>query len=221
MTTETETVTATAVLPMTALAAVAPFMSAKDFRSYLNGLLLQAATGATATGAETGTRLVATDGNMALAVRHADAELTAWTGPDTIVPRALVEWALKQKGAPLVTVTRAGDDVTVEAGGLRMTAPRIDGRFPDWQRVMPAVPGTYAAAGFDADLIARICKAATAARKASGARRRAGPAVTIEPAGERGARFAFAMPEGEGLTARGVVMPMRGGAVGLDLAAVL
>ena len=45
------------------------------------------------------------------------------------------------------------------------------------------------------------------------------PAVTIEPVGERSARFAFAMPEG--LTARGVVMPMRGGAVDLDLAAVL
>ena len=216
MTTETAH---TCTVPMAALVAVAPFMATNDVRFSLTGLLLQAATGAAADAAETGTRLVATDGHMALAVRHADAKLTAWTGPDTIVPRALVEWALKQKGAALVTVTVEGDDVTVEAGGLRMTAPRIDGRFPDWQRVMPAVPGAYAAAGFDAGLIARICKAATAARKASGVRRRAGPAVTIEPVGERGARFAFAMPEG--LTARGVVMPMRGGAVDLDLAAVL
>lgn len=207
----------TCIVPMAALSAVAPFMAKNDVRYYLNGMLVQAARGATADATETGTRLVATDGHMALAVRHTDAD--GWTGPDTIVPRALVEWALKQKGAKLVTVTREGDDVTIEAGGLRMTAPRIDGRFPDWQAAMPAVAGEYAATGFDADLLARICKAATAARKASAVRRRTGPAVTIEPVGERSARFAFEMPDG--LTARGVVMPMRDSAVGLDLAAVL
>lgn len=215
----TETATATAVIPMAALAAVAPFMAKNDVRYYLNGLLLQSATGATADAAEAGTRLVATDGHIAMAVRHADAELTAWTGPDTIVPRELVDWALKQRGATLVTVTREGDDVTIEAGGLRMTATRINGRFPDWQPAFALEPREYAAAGYDADLIARICKAATAARKASGVRRRSGPAVTIEPVGETAARFAVEMPDG--LTARGVVMPMRASAVDLDLAAVL
>lgn len=209
----------TCTIPMAALAAVAPFMGQRDVHSYLNGMLVQAARGATAGAAETGTRLVATDGHMALAVRHAEPGAQAWTGPDTIVPRALVEWALKQKGATTVTITRQGDGVTLEANGLRMTAPRIDATFPDWRAVFPQVQRDYAATGYDAGLIARICKAATAARKAGGVRRRTGQAVTIEPVGERSARFAFEMPDG--LTARGVVMPMRGSAVDLDLTAVL
>lgn len=225
MTTDTAPATASVILPMSALAAIAPFMGNKDVRYYLNGVLVQAARGATADADAYGTRLVATDGHMLLVVKADgaaptdDAPESGWTGPDTIVPRALVDWALKQRGQTLVTIERNGDDVTMTAGGLKMTAPRVDGRFPDWQAVFPIAEADHAPAGFDAALIGVLAKAAIAAHKAGNGSRRHGPALTIEPAGERGARFAFAMPDA--LTARGVIMPLRGKAVPLDLEAVL
>lgn len=217
MTTDTTPDTARCTLPLAALAAVSPFMASKDVRFYLNGMLLQAATGGRADGTPA-TRLVATDGHALVAVRHEAGEVDRWAGPDTIVPRELVEWALRQK-APTVTVARDGDTVTVTANGLSMSAPRIDGRFPDWQAVMPATRRDYADAGIDADLVGRICKAATAARKASGVRKRHGPAVTLAPVGKHAALFSFEMPTG--MAARGVVLPMRESAVPLGIDDVL
>lgn len=196
----------TTILPMAAIAAIAPFMAKRDVRFYLNGCFIQSAGDRV--------RLVATNGSVLCALAVADS---TWTGPDAIIPRELVEWALKQRVGE-VGIALDGDAFTITAGAVSMTANRIDGRFPDWQAVFPIGDASGEPAGFDVELVGLIAKAATDGRKRIG-KRRCGPAVTLEAAGERSTRFAFEVSDQ--VTARGVIMPMRDSAMPVSVEGVL
>ncbi|MDZ7748227.1 MAG: DNA polymerase III subunit beta [Halofilum sp. (in: g-proteobacteria)] len=106
-------------------------MAQQDVRYYLNGLLLELA----------GDRLrtVATDGHR-LSLCETPAELPAGDGQQVIVPRKGVnELArlLDEQAEEPARIRIGGSHVQVSLPGLRFTSKLIDGRFPDYTRVVP------------------------------------------------------------------------------------
>lgn len=106
-------------------------MAQQDVRYYLNGLLLELA----------GDRLrtVATDGHR-LSLCEITAEQPETQGQQIIVPRKGVnELArlLDGDSKETVTVRVGGSHLQVALPGLRFTSKLIDGRFPDYTRVVP------------------------------------------------------------------------------------
>lgn len=105
-------------------------MAQQDVRYYLNGLLLEIS--------ERGLQVVATDGHR-LAVCEVDVPLEIPEMKQVVIPRKAV--------LELVRLLRDTDDrVTIGVGSnhiqlgfddMTFTSKLIDGRFPDYQRVMP------------------------------------------------------------------------------------
>lgn len=127
-------------LPISALAAVLVCAAQDDVRYYLNGVYLDFPKG----------RIVATDGHRLFcgAIPAADVE-------PVIVARGQAEQALKAHGklrkreresivAFALAVTEAGGVRSVAihatAAGAVFTDKAIDGRFPDYERVIPLNP---------------------------------------------------------------------------------
>jgi DNA polymerase-3 subunit beta len=123
-----------------------------DRRYYLNGVCIDVAvTGATEAVA------VATDGHMLIAVPlQLDADVTAAAG-QYIIPRELIDGLKARKGA-FATVKLDARSVTINAGGANITAPLIDGQYPDWRRVVPRTV-TGLASQIDADYLHAMKKA--------------------------------------------------------------
>lgn len=123
-----------------------------DQRYYLNGVCIDVAvTGATEAVA------VATDGHMLIAVPlQLDPDVTAAAG-QYIIPRELIDGLKARKGA-LATVKLDARSVTINVGGANITAPLIDGQYPDWRRVVPRTV-TGLASQIDADYLHAMKKA--------------------------------------------------------------
>ena len=107
-------------------------MAQQDVRYYLNGLLL-----------ETGKKLlraVATDGHR-LALSEIKIAKGDGDGKQVIVPRKAVtelQRLLTEEGE--ITVEFGSNHVRVQVGDIRFTSKLIDGRFPDYDRVIPKNP---------------------------------------------------------------------------------
>lgn len=145
-------------------AAVALFRAIDDIRYYLNGLYLE-------TGAN-GARLVGCDGHQ-LGIARIEGD---YPESSIILPGCLVA-AVKAKtrspkfvtlefpdgGQQFVDRNNAKDvfvprDITMTYGETTTTAKEMDGKFPDYRRVVPSeVDGT--AAQFDPKLVNRIDRA--------------------------------------------------------------
>lgn len=149
------------------------FAARQDIRYYLNGVQFQRhGDGAIA---------VATDGHR-LAVLF---EATAFSAIDgdgataqdfsVIVSREQLESAVK--AAPknialvfVVTVTDGVQSVTIKSDGAEFTHPAVDGRYPDWQRVIPTAESRGpclarekdSSCGYDAAYLGDYAKAAKA-----------------------------------------------------------
>ncbi len=105
-------------------------MAHQDVRYYLNGLLLEIRPD----------RLVAvaTDGHR-LALAETPLEGSAEEVVQVIVPRKGIQELLRllDAGEQLVEVQLARNHIRVTAEGLQLTSKLIDGRFPDYRRVIP------------------------------------------------------------------------------------
>lgn len=104
-------------------------MAQQDVRYYLNGLLLEVATDHIAT--------VATDGHR-LAI--AGLQTTLGSGAySVIIPRKAVTelTRLISEDEGDVTVRLGSNHIELTFDGLRFTSKLIDGRFPDYQQVIP------------------------------------------------------------------------------------
>lgn len=104
-------------------------MASQDIRYYLNGMLL-VLDGTTL-------RVVATDGHrLSLAETQLDHP-----GPrkEVIIPRkTVIELAKLLQDSDEPVVLRVGDNqVTIELGGTHLVSKIVDGKFPDYQRVIP------------------------------------------------------------------------------------
>lgn len=105
-------------------------MAQQDVRYYLNGLLLEVAAGHIAT--------VATDGHR-LAIARFQAELGSGEY-SVIVPRkAITELSrLLSEDEGSAEVRLGSNNIELTFDGLRFTSKLIDGRFPDYERVIPS-----------------------------------------------------------------------------------
>ena len=106
-------------------------MAQQDVRYYLNGLLLETSS--------KGVVAVATDGHR-LALCELRGSDTATPEEQVIVPRKGVQELLRLLGDMEfdVVVQLAGNHLRVLTPGSRFTCRLIDGRFPDYRRVVPA-----------------------------------------------------------------------------------
>lgn len=106
-------------------------MAHQDVRYYLNGLLVVLRGDRI--------RAVATDGHR-LALCDADVSTGVEEELQVIVPRkAITELQrLMQASGELVKVTISDNHLQVQMPDIRFTTKLIDGRFPDYERVIPA-----------------------------------------------------------------------------------
>ena len=113
-------------------------MAQQDVRYYLNGMLLET-EGKTL-------RAVATDGHrLALCERQLPAMVQ--TTQQVIVPRKGVLELQRILGSDGTLVLAIGTNhVRAQIGDIRFTSKLIDGRFPEYSRVVPANPGKILAA---------------------------------------------------------------------------
>ena len=104
-----------------------------DTRYYLNGVCADV-RGGTVT-------LVATDGHRLLAVPVSADDIQNATDGQYIIPRDVLD-AVKPVKVPRsdnlpLTIEIEDARITI-TGATTATSPTVDGRFPDWRRVMPA-----------------------------------------------------------------------------------
>ena len=105
-------------------------MAMQDVRYYLNGLLLEASHGLL--------RAVATDGHrLAYCEKQADCDIADIK--QVIVPRKGVQELVRllDDSADSLKVILGSNHIRVEVGDIRFTSKLIDGRFPDYNRVIP------------------------------------------------------------------------------------
>jgi DNA polymerase-3 subunit beta len=107
-------------------------MAQQDVRYYLNGMLLEA-DGKTL-------RTVATDGHR---LSYCEATLEHEAGPaqQVIVPRkGVLELQRLLAGEGNVELAIGTNHVRAQIGDIRFTSKLIDGRFPEYSRVIPSNP---------------------------------------------------------------------------------
>lgn len=125
------------------LKALLCFAASKDIRYYLNGVLLEVNNGVL--------RGVATNGHFIGVTKLCEIDATngAW-----ILPRAFVELIVKTRDNYVLTISAAS---LVASHGF--VSKPIDGKFPDWRRVVVYPAGEEACANFDPELLRSIAKA--------------------------------------------------------------
>ncbi len=105
-------------------------MAQQDVRYYLNGLILEPEDGVL--------RAVATDGHR-LAMCELAADIGDSADQQVIVPRKGVQelQRLLEDTEDAVQVEIGSNHIRITTSELRFTSKLIDGRFPDYQRVIP------------------------------------------------------------------------------------
>ena len=107
-------------------------MAQQDVRYYLNGMLLETDGNLL--------RAVATDGHR-LALCEIAMPAKAKTNQQVIVPRkGVLELQRILGNDGTVNVSIGSNHVRVQIGEIRFTSKLIDGRFPEYGRVIPAAP---------------------------------------------------------------------------------
>ena len=105
-------------------------MAQQDVRYYLNGILMEITPGKI--------KLVATDGHR-LALSEVELDIGVDADKQIIIPRkAVLELSrLLESGDSEANCVLSQNHLRVETGSLLFTTKLIDGKFPDYQRVIP------------------------------------------------------------------------------------
>jgi DNA polymerase-3 subunit beta len=118
-------------------------MAQQDVRYYLNGLLLESGDGVL--------RAVATDGHR-LALCKTALDTGEGIKTQVIVPRkGVLELQRLLDGDGDVSIALSSNHIRAVVGSIRFTSKLIDGRFPDYDRVIPEVKSNVVIA--DRDLL--------------------------------------------------------------------
>jgi len=111
-------------------------MANQDVRYYLNGLMLEVD--------KTYLRAVATDGHR-LAYCETETELKEYSSQQVIIPRKGIQELQKimadEEG--LVSIELGSNHLKINTSAYEFTSKLIDGRFPDYHRVMPESPKNH------------------------------------------------------------------------------
>lgn len=106
-------------------------MAKQDVRYYLNGILLEVG--------DTYLRSVATDGHR-LSLCDTDVDLSGQEKTQVIIPRkAVIEMLrlLDPADDTPIELSLSNNHIRLRSDGLEMTSKLIDGRFPEYERVLP------------------------------------------------------------------------------------
>jgi DNA polymerase-3 subunit beta len=106
-------------------------MAQQDVRYYLNGMLLELAPNVV--------RTVATDGHR-LAYCEAALDGASMMQQQVIVPRKGVLELQRLLGEGDLQLAIGTNHIRASIGDIRFTSKLIDGRFPEYSRVIPATP---------------------------------------------------------------------------------
>lgn len=108
-------------------------MAQQDVRYYLNGLMLEISRDKVTA--------VATDGHR-LSLCETAADVGTDEKTEIIIPRKGVQelYRLLQDNDDVVKLKIGTNHIQVETGDIRFTSKLIDGKFPDYQRVIPILP---------------------------------------------------------------------------------
>jgi len=106
-------------------------MAQQDVRYYLNGLLLEVK--------QKGLRTVATDGHR-LALRDSETPIKIDRDIHVILPRKAITELIRLLGERKeeVSIKITGNHAQINLGDISFTSKLIDGKFPDYDRVIPA-----------------------------------------------------------------------------------
>ena len=108
-------------------------MAQQDVRYYLNGLLIE-------TGGKH-LRAVATDGHR-LALCQVELDDGKLPEKQVIVPRkGVLELQRLMGGEGSLSIALGSNHIRIQLDGIRFTSKLIDGRFPEYDRVIPKDPG--------------------------------------------------------------------------------
>jgi len=117
-------------------------MAQQDVRYYLNGLMLETGEGLV--------RAVATDGHR-LAICSVPVDDQPAGSQQVIVPRkGVMELQRLLDGGEEVDLLIGTNHIRAQVGDIRFTSKLIDGRFPDYERVIPKPEGNVVRASRDA-----------------------------------------------------------------------
>lgn len=104
-------------------------MAQQDVRYYLNGMLLETSG--------KHVRTVATDGHR-LALCEAELDGDAMVEQQIIVPRkGVLELQRLMNGEGMLNIELGPNHLRIQLDGIRFTSKLIDGRFPEYERVIP------------------------------------------------------------------------------------
>jgi len=105
-------------------------MAQQDVRYYLNGILMEISDGMV--------KMVATDGHR-LALSELNIDISLNDGKQIIIPRkaALELSRLLESSDSPAKIILSQNHIRVETGKLVFTSKLIDGKFPDYNRVIP------------------------------------------------------------------------------------
>lgn len=106
-------------------------MAQQDVRYYLNGIMVEID--------QSNLRAVATDGHR-LALCDETLDIPEGVNPQqVIIPRKAVHEILKlfESNDALIDLIINSNQIIIENAGLQVTAKLVEGRFPDYQRVLP------------------------------------------------------------------------------------
>jgi DNA polymerase-3 subunit beta len=111
-------------------------MAQQDVRYYLNGLLFEIKAGQL--------RTVATDGHR-LAICEVDADISGDDHHQVIVPRkGIQELArLLEDSDDLALIQLGANHIRIQLPDLRFTSKLIDGKFPDYNKVLPKASNKF------------------------------------------------------------------------------
>jgi len=110
-------------------------MAQQDVRYYLNGTLLETDGKMLRTVATDGHRLAIAEAQLATGGKTIQAQ-------QVIVPRkGILELQRILSGNGDVEITIGSNHIRLQIGDIRFTSKLIDGKFPDYGRVIPASPG--------------------------------------------------------------------------------
>lgn len=123
-------------------------MANQDVRYYLNGMLFEVNDNVL--------RTVATDGHR-LAMATCQLEQSALPHKQVIVPRKGISELMRLLDADdsPIQVYLGQNHIRVETGGMTFTSKLLDGRFPDYRRVIPTTGERIVIA--DRDLLKQSC----------------------------------------------------------------
>ena len=119
-------------VPVSIIAAAAHAMAKDDVRYYLNGMMIEKSTNG-------GVRVVATNGHHMIVIRSAKATIKQRIKSQYIIPRDMINRIAKEgkKGGDVEFKISSNKSVSARISDVTFHGKVIEGRFPDWEKVIP------------------------------------------------------------------------------------